>query len=280
MPLARLAAIYIQAHLAPGRVVENIRIKDGTDLENALQQPWGGPGHQHLVDGVNGVVGHGLDCPKARLLFDLFHCHRVHRAGLGQINVDLPAFGQNLFTAVKGDVGVPDLAGVCGDVDAPGLRYGVFSFPFVKLYLAGDDRSLAMAAFAGTPDAKALTRVLKRGTALSVDAALAFLRAYMNGAVAPLPAMDMGPYTEKEKAIYRELVKVEFGGTLSYGELAAKAGLPRAARFAGNAMAKNLFPVFVPCHRVIRGDGRPGRYTGGEGIKLNLLAHEGVTFVP
>ncbi|HDP80749.1 MAG TPA: methylated-DNA--[protein]-cysteine S-methyltransferase [Spirochaetes bacterium] len=165
-------------------------------------------------------------------------------------------------------------------LEAPGLRYGVFSFPFVKLYLAGNDRFLAMAAFAGTPDAEALTRALKRGTALSVDAALAFLRAYMNGVAAPLPVMDMGPYTEKEKAIYRELVKVKFGSTLSYGELAARAGLPRAGRFAGNAMAKNLFPVLVPCHRVIRGDGRPGNYTGGVDIKLNLLAHEGVAFGP
>jgi O-6-methylguanine DNA methyltransferase len=66
------------------------------------------------------------------------------------------------------------------------------------------------------------------------------------------------------------------GATLSYGDLAARAGSPRAARAVGGAMARNRFPLLVPCHRVLSGGGALGGFTGGEGLltKRALLAHE------
>jgi methylated-DNA-[protein]-cysteine S-methyltransferase len=50
--------------------------------------------------------------------------------------------------------------------------------------------------------------------------------------------------------------------------------VPGGGRFVGNAMAKNMFPVFIPCHRVIKSDGAMGYYSGGVHIKEFLLAHE------
>jgi len=87
--------------------------------------------------------------------------------------------------------------------------------------------------------------------------------------------LDVSGYTEKEISIYRELLNVPSGETVSYGELAFISGIPRGGRFAGNCMAANRFPIIIPCHRVIKRDGSIGNYSGGEGIKELLLKHEG-----
>lgn len=92
--------------------------------------------------------------------------------------------------------------------------------------------------------------------------------------------LDLSGYTENEIRVYRELVKVAPGKTISYGELAERSGIPRGARFAGNTMAKNLFPVIVPCHRVIKTDGSMGNYSGGVHVKRVLLDHEKNGFSP
>lgn len=77
------------------------------------------------------------------------------------------------------------------------------------------------------------------------------------------------------RRVYEEAVKIPFGETASYGELARAAGSPGGARAVGSAMSKNLHIIVVPCHRVIRQNGEPGRYTGGDEKKLALLAFEG-----
>jgi methylated-DNA-[protein]-cysteine S-methyltransferase len=63
---------------------------------------------------------------------------------------------------------------------------------------------------------------------------------------------------------------------MSYGELAAKAGYPRAARAVGSVMSSNRFPIVIPCHRVVAAGEKPGGYTSpqGVGMKLRLLALE------
>ncbi len=69
---------------------------------------------------------------------------------------------------------------------------------------------------------------------------------------------------------------IPFGDTLAYGELAAAAGRPRAARAVGNTMARNRFPLVVPCHRVVGAGGRLTGFSapGGLTTKQRLLAHE------
>jgi O-6-methylguanine DNA methyltransferase len=74
--------------------------------------------------------------------------------------------------------------------------------------------------------------------------------------------------------VYRALLEVPPGETVSYGELAVLAGHPGAARAVGTAMAANPVPPVVPCHRVIRGDGTPGRYGDDDRWKLVLLELE------
>jgi len=92
--------------------------------------------------------------------------------------------------------------------------------------------------------------------------------------------LDMSGYTAKALRLYMELVNVSAGETISYGALAAKSGIPRGGRFAGNAMAGNRFPVIVPCHRVIKSGGAVGNFSGGVDIKRMLLNHEAGGFSP
>jgi len=74
--------------------------------------------------------------------------------------------------------------------------------------------------------------------------------------------------------VLHELATVPYGQTVTYAELAARAGRPNAVRAAGSAMATNPLPIVVPCHRVLRTGGAVGSYRGGAPMKEQLLALE------
>jgi methylated-DNA-[protein]-cysteine S-methyltransferase len=76
--------------------------------------------------------------------------------------------------------------------------------------------------------------------------------------------------------VYTALAAVPYGETITYGELARRAGQPAAARAVGGIMAKNPLPIILPCHRVIAANGALTGYSGGAGIatKIFLLNHE------
>jgi O-6-methylguanine DNA methyltransferase len=76
--------------------------------------------------------------------------------------------------------------------------------------------------------------------------------------------------------VWQELRQIPWGRTISYQELAARAGNPRACRAVGQANRANPIPLIIPCHRVINADGSLGGYGGGLERKRWLLRHEGV----
>lgn len=80
--------------------------------------------------------------------------------------------------------------------------------------------------------------------------------------------------TEFEKAVYRAVMGIPLGQTRSYRWVAAKIGRPKSSRAVGNALNKNPFAPFVPCHRVIASDGSLGGYSGGLKKKARLLRIE------
>jgi len=79
--------------------------------------------------------------------------------------------------------------------------------------------------------------------------------------------------TNFECKVYKALLEIPYGKTLSYKELAIKIGHLKAYRAVGNANSKNNIPIFIPCHRVLRENGIGG-YTGGLEIKQFLLRLE------
>ena len=82
-----------------------------------------------------------------------------------------------------------------------------------------------------------------------------------------------------EKKIYRKLLQVPPGKITTYKELARSIGLENGQRVIGQIMKKNPFPVIIPCHRVVKSDGKIGGYVYGETVKSRMLTNEGIKII-
>lgn len=87
----------------------------------------------------------------------------------------------------------------------------------------------------------------------------------------------LGEVTGFQRQVLQQCRRIPYGQTLTYGELAAKSGFPRAARAVGGVMAGNRVPLVIPCHRVVGASGSLGGYSGADGVatKQRLLELEG-----
>jgi methylated-DNA-[protein]-cysteine S-methyltransferase len=77
------------------------------------------------------------------------------------------------------------------------------------------------------------------------------------------------------RSVLAKTARIPYGSYLTYAEVAAEAGSPRAHRAAGSALARNPIPIVIPCHRVLRSGGAIGNYGGGPEMKARLLKMEG-----
>jgi len=84
-----------------------------------------------------------------------------------------------------------------------------------------------------------------------------------------LPILPSG--TPFQGSVWDTLQTIPYGDQWSYQELAHELGNPKAARAVGSANAQNPICIIIPCHRVIRASGDPGKYAGGEDVKVKLL---------
>jgi len=109
-----------------------------------------------------------------------------------------------------------------------------------------------------------------------IDAIVASLRGEADD-LADIP-LDLDGLPPFRRRVYDVVRTIPAGETMSYGEVAAAAGSPGAARAVGQAMAQNPFPLIIPCHRVLAAGGKVGGFTasGGTDTKLRMLAVEGV----
>jgi O-6-methylguanine DNA methyltransferase len=110
----------------------------------------------------------------------------------------------------------------------------------------------------------------------AISAASAWLDAYLAGARADLPPVDLRGLSRWDAAVYAAVRAIPFGTTATYGEVGAAVGSPAAARAVGGALSRcPLFPA-VPCHRVVlAGDGISGWGGGDIALKRRLLDLEG-----
>jgi methylated-DNA-[protein]-cysteine S-methyltransferase len=106
-------------------------------------------------------------------------------------------------------------------------------------------------------------------------AAVAELRAYFAGELSDftLP-LSVRRGSEFERAVWREMSKIPYGETKTYGEVATILGDPGAARAVGVACNRNPIPVIVPCHRIVGAGGKLVGFGGGLDRKRKLLELE------
>ena len=122
---------------------------------------------------------------------------------------------------------------------------------------------------------KRLKRVLQAdfedGTSVVIEKAVGQLDEFFAGKRKnfDVPLLLIG--TDFQKKVWNELLKIPFGKTASYGEIAYRIGMPKAVRAVANANGANAVSVFVPCHRVIGSDGSLTGYGGGLTAKKMLL---------
>ena len=151
--------------------------------------------------------------------------------------------------------------------------YTFLNSPLGQILLVGDGTTLTGLNF------QAGKRPMKIGVDWHQDdtrfaEAVAQIQAYFSGELHTfdLPLRPHG--TVFQQQVWRELLAIPYGDTISYGELAQRLGKPAAARAVGAANGANPIPLVIPCHRVIGSDGRLTGYGGGLPIKEALLAHE------
>src|SRR5215210_2653176 len=89
--------------------------------------------------------------------------------------------------------------------------------------------------------------------------------------------LDLSRATPFQRRVLETVKGISRGEVRPYGWVAREAGSPGASRAVGNVMANNPVPLIVPCHRVVRNDGRTGSYAFGAGEKARLLKLEGVS---
>ncbi|MEX2466504.1 MAG: methylated-DNA--[protein]-cysteine S-methyltransferase [Gemmatimonadota bacterium] len=91
-----------------------------------------------------------------------------------------------------------------------------------------------------------------------------------------LPLDLSGVATDFQRQVYEQLLAVEYGQVMSYGELARAVGGPELARAVGQAVGANPIPIVIPCHRVVGSGGRLTGFGGGLPAKIALLRLEGI----
>jgi len=167
-----------------------------------------------------------------------------------------------------------------------GVRYShVETRDLGEVWFAESERGLWRIEFGRTKE-RFLADLRRDGVAGTVDARATaktqkLLTEYFAGTRREFPVKvdwtRVGGFTRKALQI---CAKIPHGKTLSYAEVARRAGSPGGARAVGQAMARNPFPIVVPCHRVLKSDGTLGGFSGGLHFKRALLDLEGAKAKP
>ena len=145
------------------------------------------------------------------------------------------------------------------------------------------DRPSVMRLFTGSPGTSATEQlnVLFPGTKASagpVEPVVERLVAFTGGedVTFSLSHVDLELCSGFQRSVLTAEHSIPRGSVMTYCSLATLAGHPGSARAAGSALARNPFPLIIPCHRTVRSDGRPGGFQGGWEMKRRLLELEGV----
>lgn len=154
------------------------------------------------------------------------------------------------------------------------VQYAVKS-PVGDLYLVASEKGLQGLFL--DPQEAALTLILNPSVPIHqiLQSCVQQLHEYFSGERRDFDlSLDLKG-TAFQKQVWEELLRIPFGETASYKQIAERIGNPKATRAVGAANGKNPICIIVPCHRVIAADGSLGGYSGGLPFKRGLLAIEG-----
>lgn len=161
------------------------------------------------------------------------------------------------------------------------VSFSVMPSPIGELLLAATESGLVRVAFAREDFSVVLGEVSRRvgpvvqcSTEL-LDDATQQIGAYFARARTSfdLP-LDLFEVSKFRRQVLDHLTQIPWGGTETYAEVAGAVGSPQSVRAVGSACANNPLPLLLPCHRVVRTDGKSGGYLGGPEAKDFLLGLE------
>lgn len=162
------------------------------------------------------------------------------------------------------------------------IAYTETESPIGNLLLAATDVGLVAVGWSSTDRDRLLGELADRigprvvEAPARLDSVRAELDRYFSGQLQRFESpLDWRLSRGFRREILTETARIPFGRTVSYAEIAERAGSPRAHRAAGSALGANPIPIVVPCHRVLRSDGGLGGYGGGLDVKRQLLRLEG-----
>jgi methylated-DNA-[protein]-cysteine S-methyltransferase len=162
------------------------------------------------------------------------------------------------------------------------LSYGGLESPLGRLLLVGSRDGLIRIGLPVEEPSDVLARLGRRTRArpvqdpAGVEEACRELDEYFAGRRRTFTVpLDLSLASGFRRRSLEEMFEIPYGETISYTELASRAGNPRAFRAAGQACATNPIPIVLPCHRVVRSNGDLNWYLGGLRYKEQLLGHEG-----
>ena len=160
------------------------------------------------------------------------------------------------------------------------IYYSSFDSPILKkVFVASTERGICMVDFLKSEKAF-LTRLKEKfsGEIIRNDQknrdALGQLKKYLKGDLKRFDCKTDFKGTPFQKRVWSALVRIPYGQTRSYKEIARAIGHPKAFRAVGNANGQNSIPLIIPCHRVIESNGGLGGFGHGLEVKRRLLDFE------
>jgi O-6-methylguanine DNA methyltransferase len=161
------------------------------------------------------------------------------------------------------------------------IKYSCLDSPFGPVFIAETIRGVCFVSLSKISEAKFQSLLRKRfqKEVIRDDRKLKNiiqeLSSYFNGHRVNFKSiLDLSIGTKFQRKVWEKVSEIPYGELRSYKWIASKIGNPNAVRAVGNAVGKNPVPPIIPCHRVIRSDGKLGGFSSGIALKKWLLKLE------
>lgn len=159
------------------------------------------------------------------------------------------------------------------------MNYTYFNSPFGWVGVAKSSRGISRVVFGKFNATEVKDCLLQGANATKCEEGLSkavnLLQRYFRGEPVEFDLdFDLQAGTEFQQSVWRVTYRIPYGEVRSYGWIAREIGNPLATRAVGSAEGANPLPIMIPCHRVLRSDGKLGGYSAGTHWKPKLLDQE------